>query len=106
LAHGCITCSPVRVLRDWAEEEEGRSAAGFLRATPGGPDEDDTQNETDDAEDNPPSQIRSGRREKPAAPDDTTDSRSIHEFFSDFPHDRVACVGSPAHAEPQESRMN
>ncbi|MER6791422.1 hypothetical protein [Amycolatopsis mediterranei] len=64
-----------------AEEEEGRSAGGFLRATPRGPDEDDTQNETDDAEDNPPSQIRSGRREQPATPDDTTDSRSIHDFL-------------------------
>jgi len=89
-----------------AWERRGRSAAGFLRATPGRPDEDDTQNEADDAEDDPPGQIRSGRREKPAAPDDTTDSRSIHEFFSDFPHDRDARVSSPTHVEPQEPRMN
>jgi len=52
---------------------------------PGGPDEHNAQDEADDGEDNPPRQIRPGRRENPATADDTADSRSIHDFLSDLP---------------------
>ncbi|HET6706884.1 hypothetical protein [Amycolatopsis sp.] len=77
-----------------------------MRAAPRGPDEDDAQNEADDTEDNPPRQIRAGRRQQPATADDTADSRSIQDLFSDFPRDRVARGGSPTRATPQEPRMN
>ena len=61
-----------------------KTSVSGLRAAPGGPDEHNTQNEADDTEDNPPRQIRSGRREQPATPDDTADSRSIHDFSPIF----------------------
>jgi len=53
-------------------------------AAPGGPDERNAQNEADDTEDNPPRQIRSGRREQSATPDDAADSRSIQDFSPIF----------------------
>jgi hypothetical protein len=76
-----------------------------LRATPRGPDKHNAQNEADETEDDPPRQIRSGRRQQPATPDDTADSRSIHDF-SDFPRDRVAHDDAPTRVAQQEPRMN
>jgi len=73
----CSSSSRLLPGEGWGTE---KSVTG-VRATPRGPDEHDTENEADDTEDNPPRQVRSGRREQPATPDDTADSRSIHDFL-------------------------